>query len=573
MFKPGDHVFVKAGMVGATVLSTDLSTSIQTSEGVYEESDLLPGDPAVRRTAEGVSPTWDHRSYAVRRWGEDEPGLPMGLRQKVQELLKKATFDTNGHWKKGSVWDKSFNPLETAWVFDQSLRLSDAKKLVAAGENGIDEWVEVNLHLSGVMKCSHCGETEFGLETNGKVVRIAGKPCPYPDGLPLTEWELNVPSGKLVVANNLCALFPVISDDPDINTVLGCRQRALTYAEAGLAHGFVGNTCPGVYLVGSGSGAAYKIATKPHNEVWDGSKYVAVRTPKFKGKFVASICTDLWWYSICDGDEFDRRVKHFGEKASDFGAKTVRVRPGVYRFRHDEGAVAQDGPQECVFTQFEWVREPDPVRDLLAEHQGISMNPHQYVAAQAERWPTLFGNGKKTPWSEYTEAERLSAWQEVADQIFCTIGGGTEWHEKGFPLAKANPTVPDMEPPSFRAQYSWYPFSAPYGGLFENIHFSPGFAKLAFRVLESVISFGMAVREDRPKGIREVGPARARMMVAVKRYRELAPLYPEAADPAYVGWLSQEGRAEKWVRDFDLGPKVIKDGPVRLGALRKALGL
>jgi hypothetical protein len=185
----------------------------------------------------------------------------------------------------------------------------------------------------------------------------------------------------------------------------------------------------------------------------------------------------------------------------------------------------------------------------------------------------LFGNGKKTPWSEFTEAERLSAWQDVADHIFCTIGGGTEWHEKGFPLAKVDPSIPDVEPPSFRAQFSWYPFSAPYGGLFENIPFSPGFAKLVFRVLESVISFGMAVREDRAKGIREVGPARDRMMVAVKRYRELAPLYPEAADPAYVEWLSQKGRAEKWVRDFDLGPEVTKDGPVNLRGLMKAVGL
>lgn len=31
--------------------------------------------------------------------------------------------------------------------------------------------------------------------------------------------------------------------------------------------------------------------------------------------------------------------------------------------------------------------------------------------------------------------------------------------------------------------------------------------------------------------------------------------YPDQADPEYVAWLSQEGRAEAWVKSFDLGPE------------------
>lgn len=76
--------------------------------------------------------------------------------------------------------------------------------------------------------------------------------------------------------------------------------------------------------------------------------------------------------------------------------------------------------------------------------------------------------------------------------------------------------------------------------------------KLAFRVLESVISFGMKVMDSGHS--RDVYGARGRMLLAVERYRELMQQYPEQADPEYVGWLSQEGRAEAWVARFDLGP-------------------
>jgi hypothetical protein len=154
-----------------------------------------------------------------------------------------------------------------------------------------------------------------------------------------------------------------------------------------------------------------------------------------------------------------------------------------------------------------------------------------------------------------TPEDRVDSWRRVADQVYCTIGSGIEWHEKGFPLARVDASIPDEEPPSFRAQHHWYPFSKPYGGLFEPQTLAPSFAKLAFRVLESVISFGANVRTD--KESRDVRDVRARMLVAVKRYRELAKRHPEQADPDYVAWLSDKGRAEAWVNNFPLGPESV----------------
>ena len=283
--------------------------------------------------------------------------------------------------------------------------------------------------------------------------------------------------------------------------------------------------------------------------------------PAFDGERVAGVTTDLWWYSICDGAEFRRRCERFGKEPEDFRAKVVPVRPGVYRFSHDEEArrIDDNGDGERVYARFAWIREPDEVADLLVRYDAASVTPAAYVRAKVARWPTLYGKvaraggrERAVPWEGMTPADRLSAWQRVADQLFCTIGGGVDWHERGFPRAEVDPGVPDEELPSFRAQFSWYPFSRGYGGLFSRVPLAPGFARLAFRVLESVISFGTAVRDG--ERCREVSHARERMRLAVRRYRELAEQYPAEVDPDYAAWLAEEGRAEAWVEGFDLGP-------------------
>jgi hypothetical protein len=43
------------------------------------------------------------------------------------------------------------------------------------------------------------------------------------------------------------------------------------------------------------------------------------------------------------------------------------------------------------------------------------------------------------------EEDRRRAWARVGDHIFFTIGGGTDWHENGFPQCKVDATVPDID--------------------------------------------------------------------------------------------------------------------------------
>lgn len=571
MFKPGDlALVVKEGyttkvvatLVGKTKFN--VPCPVQTDHGIFDESELLQAHPTVLATAEARQRDFVSETKKRRK---ERKTLDPELWLKLYSLLEKAELDVdlNGHWKNGSdLYDpKGFSKrlVEDAAFGVMSMKEKDAVDLIDALENGtkLGRWVTVGRGMSS-NTCSYCGTSRLPNETDGKTLRLGGEPCAVPEGFTPNEWELNVPSGKIVVANDLRSWFPLPDGDSDfnINTTLGCRQTTSAYAEVGMSHAFVGNTCPGVFSLG---GDKYKIANGPAEDYWDDKAKEWKNydpPPKFDGERVAGVCTDLWWYSLCDLEELQRRFKKFGGNLDNAGGEVIDVKPGVYRFRHDD-EVDRDAPGETLYAEFEWIRDPDPVKDLLESYEEVEVNAHAYVQLQTRRWPTLYGgadclNEKETTvaWADMTEEQRVSSWRAVADHIFFTIGGGTDWHEKGFPAAKVDPNVPDIEPPEFRQQYSWYPFSKGYGGIFGGVNLAPSFARLAFRCLESVISFGMAVRDDHHS--RGVPHVRKRMLDAVKKYRKMAKKYPEVADPDYVWWLKQKGRAEAWVERFDLGP-------------------
>lgn len=577
MFKPGDLALVAATQQTVTVKavlrnSKIIPDLIETTAGAFSESGLRQAHPTVLATAAGVDPMDTYREKLFEK-DKDRPPINYELRLEVEKVLRAAKLevDLRGHWKTGSVFSRlaEFKKRLSKSIYLLGVKASDQEmrdlSKALTSKKSLRRWFDLGPSITLPSEgCSYCGERRFRLETNGKKLRLSGEDCPLPKGFEFNEWELNVPSGKIVVANDLRRWFPIPEGEDDIdsiNGVLGCRQTSLAYAAIGMAHASVGNTCPNVFKVVDGK---FKIANAPPDQYWNGKEYVAYKKPpKFEGTKVASICTDLWWYSLCDAEEFERRTKKFKGSLKEARATVIDVKPGVYRFRHDDEARADDqsSGKETLFSTFEWVRKPDPVKDFLKGWETVEVNAHAYVQSQVKRWPTLFGVRTKDDdydgdsalaWSDMTEEQRNQSWLQVANQALCTIGSGTDWHEKGFPQAKVDPSVADIEPPSFRSQISWYPFSRPYGGLFEPEVLAPSFAKLAFRVLESVISFGIEVRDNEHS--REVQYTRDRMLLAVERYRELAKKYPDLADPDYVWWLKQKGRAEAWVERFDLGP-------------------
>jgi hypothetical protein len=310
-------------------------------------------------------------------------------------------------------------------------------------------------------QCSDCREY-VDLETDGVVVYATTTcECP-PKGTPI-EFELNVPSGELVYADDLRHAFDILGEY-DINARLGLIKKTRAMAKIGCAHAFVGNSCPTVYRNDENTlTVAYFSDDRELSSLWEE---------------VGSITTDLWWYSFVDAEEYKRR----GGKDTD-DVNRLKVKPGVYKFLHH---LPEEYDDYFVFATIKWVREPDPVKDYLKESREANFTAGQVIAHMIKKWPTLY-NGP-------------DAVVAAANSIFCVYGGGGDWHPNGFVQYDPDMPVdtPDMEIGTFDRPYCWMPmceYSAlvaaaglsPQKGL---IHLNPSFVALARTMLECMIKHG-----------------------------------------------------------------------------------
>lgn len=229
----------------------------------------------------------------------------------VEEPLE---LDVRGHL---SFWGTREEPRPSAYSLTHHLRhdLPALTALATAWERGepTSEPVVFSISRYGNEKCSYCGETKYA--TDGQRV-WATQPCPYPDGLPV-QVTLEVPSGRLFVANDLREQFPVANDDFYVNEQSEIKRCVEAYAQEGpMLHFFVGNSCPGVHRL-----------TDEHVVVgtdgYDGEGEVEIA---LGGDCVDSVCTDLWWVSIVDADVAAER----GLIADGVSSFEVGVVPGTY---------------------------------------------------------------------------------------------------------------------------------------------------------------------------------------------------------------------------------------------------
>lgn len=123
---------------------------------------------------------------------------------------------------------------------------------------------------------------------------------------------ITLPDYRMVVGNDFRKLFPEVNTDG--LELMGEHWRrnmaciTMAYADAGLLHAYVGNTCPGLFLEKRG---VYNLS------------------PCNLPNYVASITTDLWWYSICSYNEY---VKRGG--IIDQHVDVVEIIPGDYELTH-----------------------------------------------------------------------------------------------------------------------------------------------------------------------------------------------------------------------------------------------
>lgn len=180
--------------------------------------------------------------------------------------------------------------------------------------------------------CSKCDASQYSMVIDHEAKTItAPTECPIPAEGITTSYVLEVPSGGMVVANDLRDLWgidPRLDDaHASYNSHLGQHQTMLAYAKLGMAYGPLGNSSPGLYRVGAG----YEIATPEYDEERD--DFEEGDAP------LARIITDLWAFCIVDLDQFNQRG---GDLAKQY-ATVVDVDPGNYMFNHHTGEAGFDG--------------------------------------------------------------------------------------------------------------------------------------------------------------------------------------------------------------------------------------
>lgn len=418
--------------------------------------------------------------------------------------------DWNGHLKDGSDLNRMskervaflWSDLRLSWVMTPSA----AQTLRDSLSSGAPLEKPLVLGTGGIAcGCPHCGN-DLHFETDGKEVRVSN-PCPSPAGVYPIEVELNVPSGKIVFANDLRECFPILGEY-DINIDAGQAKTTAKYAEFGMAHCFVGNSSPGIFRVQDGE---ITVSTLADDERWndDTERYETVPAEEVQkcmppGENAGSICTDLWWWCGVDLDEFRKR---FGGTDEEFKVMlqddciVVDVKPGVYRISHfdpsERDSAPAGGPQH--FSKITWLRPADPVEDYRRKLD-VNFEAGQILFDMVRSYPSLYF--KKEPklsgadsvnsvfsqdsitrdirmlahanseeflaaWNWLSRRERMQSLEAAADQIFCVIGNGESWQRNGWPAS--NPDLasdaPALNIPVFSEGRAWYPMSPGYSAI------------------------------------------------------------------------------------------------------------
>lgn len=220
--------------------------------------------------------------------------------------------------------------------------------------NGHRVWPETSVdvyeptYISGsfltacLYACAWCGQyPETRIEPDG--VYVDNGPCPVAENGITTVITLNVPSGRIIVDDDLRPVYDGFAfedeNTADYNSKLGQAQVIENFAKIGCAFGPVGNSCPGLYRTGPDT---YVIANPAYDAEADEE-----RLPNGWVR-LASICTDVWAYSIADHQDWRDKG---GNPDKETWADVVEIPAGVYQFTHHTGEVGfdRDSADDIVF--------------------------------------------------------------------------------------------------------------------------------------------------------------------------------------------------------------------------------
>lgn len=477
------------------------------------------------------------------------------LVSKAMAKIKGCELPTNfnGHYEFESRFYMSSLKMSLFDLNDEQLRL------IIEGQK-LSEPILLQL---GLTKCPYCAE-RISFSFDGENLSVSTV-CPYPGGMENVSVELNIPSGKMVFANDLRRWFRIIGDF-DVNNDIGVKLTTEAYEKVGMAHGFVGNSCPSVYKV---DGRTLTISGTPSDEYYD--EETDEELPALKelydsqlpaGEAVGGICTDLWWYSVVDFDDFRARFLDMAGSEESFDAyikdrcDVINVDPGVYQVVHNMRRRDYDSkePPPHHYAKFTWLREPE-VRRYLEGYKSQDRTIGQAWLASLALYPDLYGfTEEELPESLSMEErvikmatfprERLeSSLQRFYSHTFCTIGAGVDWHPNGWGSSQEVPaSIPDIAVPEMMSQGWWYPMSREYSALClaafntekwgERVHLNDSFLAAAYDVIYSILKFGVKPRSD-PR----IDRAEETKKIALECLHGLNKRYPRTIPECCQGFL------------------------------------
>lgn len=185
-------------------------------------------------------------------------------------------------------------------------------------------------------KCHYCGDS-MTFKFDNHSISTLGE-CEKFDTY---SFEVNVPSGHLV----FCDWPPfgsevLISLEDDyqsknghysINNTKGCFTCSKLYADNDIIHFFVGNTSPCILKDGNN----IYVEESGYD---DNDEEIFLHDVDCEG----SICTDLWWITAFDLDNYHKLLDNYGlsyneflEDIDGYGYVKVNVNPGVYKCSYE----------------------------------------------------------------------------------------------------------------------------------------------------------------------------------------------------------------------------------------------
>jgi hypothetical protein len=176
--------------------------------------------------------------------------------------------------------------------------------------------------------CRTCGERISFKTLNSEETSTSVTECPYKEGFPPIEAMLEIPSGEILLFNDLREFYDREAGIIDINNTLGIKRYTEHYAKQGLIMHFIGNTCASVVQVNDERIEIGYFGCEKEEDC----DFVEKNE-------IGSICTDLWWYCAVNKDTFEKRVGKTVEQIEDEYHATgawpdilrAKVTPGTYR--------------------------------------------------------------------------------------------------------------------------------------------------------------------------------------------------------------------------------------------------